>query len=410
MPQSADFWDADIVLVGENRFSLWLLLLMEAFLNIRLVQGQDNRLTFYLQNDLEYAPSACPVGEKHTGEVTEACLGVFAFPNPYNIRREVLIFWGTQPLFHDCLISPLVLDLLEKARDAREKGLCSGGWQFVISPSLERNQEMTMEYVGTGDFLNRKKGFSDRSVVPIELRPTAPPFQKIVPDLRLRKKPEDRRMLDISLLLDLTDIQEEVKRRLRNWGAPEFLFDIDKVYQESARENVGLHVTLYEFAHHTGGCWISEEEKYKLFSNLHEQTEIELSTQVLPLTIRLLHAELLPDTIFLYTDFSLQSGRDKENFPARTLTRIRKTCNQLADQDRKMFNLRRMPFPYHCTLWRFVEDFSMQVNELEQIRQFVKSTKGKILGEFKVESIILTMAEAEPFDNVISRKIELRQS
>jgi hypothetical protein len=68
-----------------------------------------------------------------------------------------------------------------------------------------------------------------------------------------------------------------------------------------------------------------------------------------------------------------------------------------------------MPFPSHCTVWRFTENTDTQKDKLRKLLEFVKSTKGKILGEFRIESVVLTLAELEPFDNISAREIKLKQ-
>jgi hypothetical protein len=377
--------DYDIVLVGDTFLTARFLRVMEPFLSIYRTEGDDNTGGRVFLSDGIVAGKAWLV----------ACV----FPNPYNIRREVLLIFEDghkSRLFLDKSRVSSVLNLLKEARKTRNHNSISGGCEIVVESSSRDNACQKYKHRG-----NTSTPWSDekrpyRSITPVQIRPVEPPFAGIIPDSKLKQHPNKRRMIDISLQVDLTEYRTDIEQCLLDWGAPDFLFDPDIVYQEALRENVGLHVTLYEFAHYSGISQFSRQDTDVSFSDLYEQLKCELSHDVSPFTIRLLHADLFSDNVFLYCDW-------KGN-----LRGIREICDHLADRYGEQLNVRRMPFPSHCTLWRFMEDADIKEDELNRLQEFVKSTRGKIIGEFRIESVILTLAELEIFDKISVRRIRLK--
>jgi hypothetical protein len=217
---------------------------------------------------------------------------------------------------------------------------------------------------------------------------------RIQRDMRLSLPNADRQMVDISLLLDITRQQETVLAWLRERGAPPFLFDRSRVYQEAERRPVGLHVTIFEFLHVSGSDTAIRNSVHVFADTMSRFTRLEgfaktrfvlefgacvLGTSDLHLTCRLSPV-----------------GRSE------ALARLLRLCRDGAPHGSREIGWRDEPSHMHCTLWRLPGGLKLSWSERRALVEFLGSPRASSLGTLDCTglSFVLTLAHLEPFDGI----------
>jgi hypothetical protein len=279
---------------------------------------------------------------------------IAVFPNPYNLRRQVIVLFGCHRSGQFSLDSWLRSDeanqvlsqvrkSIEHCRNEKRRDVAV---QVIVEGVPHGSGIQTIHYQSK---VERAEGGSPYWLTPLSLYDPGNGFE--VDDACNSRKT----IYDLSLLLTLPDqlrirLDEEIQASL---GHPD-------VYRDETECGVGLHVTLYEFSTHDVG--ISErqselDELSKLVSTTLQKIA-QRDPDGLPSETMCRVRQLLlpPRALFAYVDFL-----DRDGKPTSWLDGIRCLCDAAVREIQEsqgprfseLLNRRRVPFPLHITLCRF---------------------------------------------------------
>jgi TIR domain len=384
-------FDRDLVIVGENNFSNMLLQMMQAYLPWQVGTGQIERRRGQPRPDVyvELVPrlhasiSAVQKRELHKGGAMIA-----RFPNPFNIRKEVLVLFGChrdgQYTLEEWLRSEEVPEMVARV----SRGLKEGTQAIQI-------------------LVDRTLGSADRSVQPkapeaITNLADGNPFWLTPLNIFDPDKPlivndscsQPYGLYDLSLVLQLP-LQEQARVAQTLMSS----LGIENLYWEHSNCEIGFHVTLYEFLTH-------RRPEPQLIRRLEAITpglcgavcQTQERAPVKGVIARIRSLEIFPSALVAYAEFLDEPGRY-----STWLDSVRQWCEEVVvraslAEHRDLLNSMRVPFPAHVTICRF----NRELSETEQSRlsQLAKETRGLELLTFSVDSLLLTVATQTPYRGV----------
>ena len=300
-------------------------------------------------------------------------------PNPFNLRKNVVLFYGChktgQFILDDYMGSDRFRrELIEIKR--RRTAASSDYGQIVVSTHVDPAQ---VAHIRDRDFNLPVHATSNRPVFPIAARQAS--GHRIV-DAKVAAKSS---IVDISLVLELRGIcEDEIKKVLEREDA-----FVSEDYFEWNSQDVGLHVTLFEFAFHFGGDKIDTARG--IFGAMSRRLKEELS-DIRSSYVELVGCEVTESTVMTYADFP-------SNFIDGVQQRCDKVSKSLASDD-GIVNLRRVPFPIHCSLVRFGRNPS---NRKKRIDEVAARFRRRSFGIHGVSELSLLLASRQPYDGVDER-------
>jgi hypothetical protein len=196
-------------------------------------------------------------------------------------------------------------------------------------------------------------------------------------------------MVDISLIIELSKHDQQLINNIDEFFQAKLPF-LQGHYFESKVQDIGLHVTLYEFA--------TYETHETLAEGIMQFTELEkllMKRRVVPNMPRLslVGCEVFPSSIVLYADL-----------PTGFIDVVRETCQNLLPMSRYLNRL-CIPFPLHCTAIRFSRELNAE--EQHQLRVFANPYRKQVFGEFNVEMVSLLLTRKQPYQDV-ERRLDLK--
>ena len=381
----------DLIIVGENNFSNMLLQIMQAYLPWQAGTGKIERRKGKPRPDVyvELVPRLyAPVPAVQKKELHKGGAMIALFPNPFNVRKQVLVLFGChregQFTLEEWLRSEEVRETVDGISRVPKEG--TRAIQILVDRTL---------------------GSADRSVQP--MAPEA--IRNLADGNRFWVTPLNRSeigealivnescsqphsLYDLSLVLQLplqaqSAIAQTVASRL----------GISDLYWEHSSCEIGFHVTLYEFLTHP-------RPEVQLMRRLEAITPLLAEafgqTQdrevVGGVTVKIRGLELLPSALVSNVEFLDESGNH-----ATWLDSVRQWCEKAvvrADLTERgdLLNSMRAPFPTHLTICRF----NRELSEAEQSRlsRVASDSRGLELLTFPVESVFLTVATQSPYRGV----------
>ncbi len=386
----------NLVIIGESSYSNVILNLMKPLINFCphywkhgewKARRPDSRvdLQFIENNDNEI--DASQKANLHVdfsrgagNAVAMICYG----PNPFNLQKSVLILFGCHR------VGQYLLELWLQHRESsrmfrkllRNVGKPSYG-QIVLYSPFEQQQ---------------RESFRFTNIQVMENRATRSPFFPF--RLRSRRVAKDPLETDAGAvgqgpLLDISLILEIVKNHVSFVLEIErFLEEVvpikDDIWVESKGRDVGLHITLYEFA--TYGSLETQEEARSRFRDIAPTLEQKLQQRMADvdsLEFSLVGCEVFPSSIVLNADL-----------PTQVLDIVREECGTLSSGQR-YFNGSRTPFPAHCTLVRFRR--VPTPDEKAGLLSMAKEFRRREFGRGQIQTLSLILAKQRPFQDVDCR-------
>jgi len=384
----------DLVVVGENNFSNMLLQMLQAYLPWQSGIGRIERQRRKSRPDVyvELVPRLqSPVSPVQKRELHKGGAMIVRFPNPFNVRKQVLILFGChragQFTLEEWLRGEEVREIVDGLANSLNRG------QYAVQILVDR----------TLDHIDRNiQGVAPEAIKNLEnsqrfwLTPLS--RSEVGETLLVSEecsKPHD--IFDLSLLLQLpSQIQSELKDILT------VKLGFDDLYWENTECEIGFHITLYEFlTHHRPDPQLLrrlEAITPRLCDALGQlQRDLVECT-----TVRIRGLELLPTALIAYIDFL-----DDLMCPTAWLDSVRSSCEQAAvsagwTAHSDLWNSMRVPFPVHITICRF----SRELSETEQSRLslIANEYRGVELSVFSVQSAVLAVAGQSPYRKVQSVK------
>jgi hypothetical protein len=300
-------------------------------------------------------------------------------PNPFRVQKRVLLLFGChrvgQYLLEDWLRSPQSVRVLQNLIGNSKVSAPFFGQIALSGPfnhPIAENYRFDYFHLATNRAAN------------LPFFPFGIPSKRTADngfevDVRaVQQNP----MVDISLIIRLSEHDRELPASIDNLLKDKLPF-LNNQYWESAVSNIGLHVTLYEFATHESLQSLAESIEH--FDELKKQLTREFEKLPTP-HLELVGFEVFPSSIVIYADL-----------PTSFLESIQAACSRSTISNAQFFNRLRMPFPMHCTVIRFREH--LDKNQQEQLQNFAGSMRKHVLGHFDVREVTLLLAKKQPYQD-----------
>ena len=305
-------------------------------------------------------------------------------PNPFNVQKDVLILYGChrvgQYLLEQWLHGRGGAALCrELFRGRRATGHPVWGQIALYSHFVKKG----LEHYDFTAIRTMKNSATGKSFFPFSIstgRLERDGFKKD------RGALQQTPMVDISLVVELKKRNEELCARIVEWLRKELPF-LQGNFWEADCADVGLHITLHEFATHESHASLPQgvEELKRieevLRGGLHGLGRIEAC---------LTGCEVFPASVVIFVDV-----------PTEFLEAVRAVGLQ-ARNDGGYLNRFRVPFPLHCTVIRFTEQLSQ--SEQQQLRQFAAAHRRHVFGRVLVEQLSLLLTCKRPYQDVHARR------
>ncbi|MBN2500513.1 MAG: hypothetical protein JXB38_07055 [Anaerolineales bacterium] len=320
-------------------------------------------------------------------------------PNPFNLQKNVLILFGChrvgQYLLEAWLRDPQSERALRKLFRRHNFADQPYGQIVMFSPyKYAAEEQVSFEKIQLVQNTHNKLPF-----FPIQLSAQAISQNNFKLDQRT-KTPQ--RMVDISLLVSLADNDATLTKSIETFFKQNLPF-LDGQYLESNVAEIGLHVTLYEFATHLGDEQNAfANDQYKLLAGV-----LQDSLKAIPgTTMGITGYEILPTNIILHVDF-----------PRTFISQIQEACQQAVQSVRgnaqnattpadKLFNINHMPALLHCTAIRYRTEFSEE--NQEKLRAAAQTSSRHHFGNMDIDQLSLMLVTKQPYQNVQQKdKIDL---
>jgi len=299
-------------------------------------------------------------------------------PNPLSVQNRILVLFGChrvgQYMLEQWLRSAECKSVLRRLLDSRNTSRLG---QIVLHSAFERKSPE--HYV-----------FSDIRATPNAARNGLPFFPFNVPSRRVKdvgfradaRAVEPKPMVDISLIAELSKNDGQLVTEIDGFFREKLPF-LRNHYWETELKDVGLHVTLFEFAtYESRHTTVKDGER---FVKLQNALAMEL-TKIAELELPLAGCEVFPTSIVLYADL-----------PSRFLVRVRDICREAAPEN-DFYNKRHVPFPVHCTVIRFTGGFSSE--DQKQLIKFADAYRQYSFGGLKLHTLSLLLTQKQPYQEV----------
>lgn len=401
-----DFAYDNLIIVGENSLSELFLEKLKPILNFYpklikegpfdLAEGQSPlaRAVFHLSF---FANNRNTIGDSDSfllytsfdPDKPNALALIYYAPNPFNVQKKVLILYGChrvgQYLLEDWLQTPDAARFLRNLRRDQPNPI----GQIVIrssflAPKHAENYEFRKTHLIKNQATNQ------------------PFFPFVIPSKRISQDGfgideaalQRGGMVDISLVIELPRHQADFLQTIESYflDRPDLQF-LASHFREAQGHDPGLHVTLYEFATHKTQKTLQEGiEHFDELSRLLGQTMISASAPMLHLA----GFDVFPTAIVLYADL-----------PSQFVDQIGEACHRMLPESAYL-NRRRVPFPLHCTLFRFSKPLSAEEQQRLRLLADVNAHR-RSFGQLQVRTLSLLLTRRQPYQEVDSRfEIQLR--
>lgn len=379
----------DLIIIGQNNLSDLLLQMMQAYLPWQAGTGQVARRMQELRPHVyvELAPQFNrPVSAAQRPEVHKGGAMIAIFPNPFNIRKRVLVLFGChregQLTLENWLGSEEAGEIIESIEHTEKRG--TWALQIIVDrtlgPVARRVQGIRNSITGQGFWLT--------------VLNSSPIDDSIVINKSCN---QPYRILDLSLVIPLsTDDQQQLIRIVRSY------ISLPDIYWEHEQCEIGLHVTLYEFlTHHRPDSRLISHFEMVVPYIRDVLCSKNNSEKPRAITAKIRGIEFLPTAMIAYVDFT-----DDEGQYSNWLDSVRQwseqsvagTATQLGEIGLNLLNAMKVPFPVHVTLCRF----NRELTELEQaqLRKIAGESRLLELLRISVRKICLTVATESPYRKV----------
>jgi hypothetical protein len=394
--------ERNLVIIGENNFGNPLLHMMAAYLPWQAHVGAmwpDWRPHAGPPRPDVHVKLVPRFNVPTRGEAVHKGGGMIAvFPNPFNVRKKVLLLFGCHREGQFTLESWLRGEEIRTIVDSFHstvKDRDVGAWALQIIVNRVWRLSPTTEPIKAEAITN-----------PLNRQPFwfARLSRESAGDAFIINKnySEPHDLYDLSVVAIL---EPEYQRRLRE--AVSSRARMPELYWEDQQSEVGFHITLFEFCtHHSDhpqllaklmgvGEWICRTLS---------RTRAARPNQI---QARLRGIDMLPSALVSYVDFL-----DEEGQATSWLDSVRSWCEECVGQEpagleveANLLNLMRVPFPVHVTLCRF--DRELPEPDQINIRELVARTRSLELFRFPIRNLTLTVARRSPYRNV-KRVTELK--
>jgi hypothetical protein len=386
-------FNRDLVVVGENNFSNLLLQMTQAYLPWHAGWEHIARRTEKPRPHVyvELVPrfnAPVPPGQK--GELHRGGAMVALFPNPFNIRKKVLILFGChrqgQFTLEDWLRGAEVRDIVDAIAKSGNKG--SVAVQILIDRTLVPTDGDVQPVAVAAEAirnLSDGKQFWCTQLNRVDIG-------EVLTVNAGHSTPQS--LYDVSIVVPLPACdQAQLEERLRS------SLGLADLYWERDNCEIGFHVTLYEFLthRHPDAQLLKhlEDAAQRICDALGQAHGNELPDMT---TARLRGIEVLPAAVISYVDFL-----DKDGSCSNWLDSLRRWCEKSASRAglgarTNLLNAMRVPFPAHTTICRF----SREIAELEegQLWKVANESRGLELLRFPIDNVALTIATKSPYRSV----------
>lgn len=387
--------DRDLIVIGENNFSNFLLHLMEPYLpwtkNIRWEREhpeKPDRPMVYVQ----MTPWARDPDQRHI--IGDGGGMISVFPSPLTLGKRVLSLFGCHRDGQFSLESWMRGSEVDEAVQSIAARLGTRDPKvFAVQIVIDRSGaplphgvvETNPHSVSIGNRQQQGEHFwltqltGERSGDPLQPNPECLTAAE---------------MYDISLLalIDRT-AQKELKQQILS-ALPRANF-----YWEDEHCEVGFHITLYEFCTHKlpSRELVSElEQTARELSRLLEQRRSAEQPQAMRAQVR--GIELAQSALISYVDFLPEDARQ-----SNLLQRIRTWCEDASRRvhDPSLLNRMYVPYPTHVTLCRFQRPIDGGLGE--RLQKTVRGMRHSRLHSIDITKVALVVARKQPY-----REVEVR--
>jgi hypothetical protein len=388
----------NLIVIGENSVSALILSQMKAILNFypefSTVGGPRNphyKTRIRDKIDLAFLDnnrSTVSMAERFRLEtrfdkdgsnaVAMICYG----PNPFSWQKRVLLLYGChrvgQLLLERWLRDPHGATVLRRIAESDHVTEPAMG-QVVVSGQFVDDPHKTYKFTKFHTIQNASQN--------IAFFPFAIPRRRLATgDFAVdRGAARQGPMVDISLVVEIRNVSARLEARLEKFFLKKLDFLKDH-WLESRVRDIGLHVTLYEFATHETEESLGEGIQH--FRRLAGTLEPNFAGQSPHLS--LVGCEVFPQSIVLCS-----------YLPASFLDNVRETC-QISASRIDYFNTCTMPFPLHCTIVRFSERLSNE--QQAELQRFAAEFRRFSFGQIGLRKLSLLLTRREPYQDVLFRK------
>ncbi len=204
-------------------------------------------------------------------------------------------------------------------------------------------------------------------------------------------------IVDFSLLVKINPISntvDKIKSTLPN--------SLIKLFNDEIQSEAGLHITLFEFIHRKGKDYDARgfvEDILNRDSNFFKKIQKEIN-KIPEISIILRQTKATDTSVHILADFCISKNfqlienYDDYKYIVNILEVINKICQNAIDElsptDQNRFNIRKVPFPPHFTLIRFLNNVSNE--NLNLIKDWAEKYKNKIWGQVKIQEFSLSRA------------------
>jgi hypothetical protein len=386
----------NLIIIGENSCSNLILGRLRYILNFgdlhyREIRAKDE----YPKIELTFIPNHGNAPEQDRGlglrtafepHPPNAVAMICYAPNPFNVQRSVLILYGChrvgQYLLEDWLLSPESTRTFRRLLRRQTIPAPAFG-QIVLHGAFEHEGGESYELKDVNVIVNTR---GQIPFFPFDVRLERTTVQNFIIDNKAKRKGS---MADISLVIELghTDHVPQSGSDIDRFFQDKLPF-LEDHYWESQATGIGLHVTLYEFATHMANDKAFNErfeERREQFGTLRDALE-ERQAELYQTHLSLVGYEVFPSSIVLYSDL-----------PTDFVERVRKICGDISS-GHSYYNMRRLPFPLHCTVVRFTEDIVER--DRNKLLSLAASCRKHVFGKFQVKTLSLVLTEQQPFQSV----------
>ena len=395
--------DRDWVIIGENNFSNLLLNMLQVYLPWQSNVGQriDCHYTGAQHKKAAPVPDVSVrlfppfntlLSPSQTREVHRGGGMIAIFPNPFNIRKKVMVLFGChrpgQFTLENWLRGKEVAKLVELFKNDAEK-IKARSWTMQAIVNNAGGSAATMADTRITAAI---QNIADNRLY----------WLKVLNDSALTndftintRRLEAKEIYDLSLVVPL----EADDQRLLKSSVCEEVGELSGYWEDTECE-IGFHVTLYEFCtHYSLNAAIRNTLSplgERLFDALSNSPAAERPQTV---NLRLRGIEVLPSSLVSYVDFIDEDGR-----PTDWLNSVRNWCEMQAESlgadlvRSGALNLMRVPFPAHVTLCRFNQDIP-ETQQVDFKRVAARTRLFELLGA-QLSRLSLTVARRSPYKDV----------
>lgn len=385
----------DLIIIGENNLSNLLLQMMQAYLPWQAGTGQVSRQRQAPRPDvyIDLVPqfnSLVPPDQKRDVHSGGAMIAIF--PNPFNIRKRILVLFGCHRE------GQITLENWLRSDECREIVECI---EKVETKNTQAIQIIVDKTLGLPTWINQPPATEAlRNLSDGQRFWCTPLSQHAIGNRAVVNKScmESENIYDVSLVVPLPIEEQAQFLQLVTERIGKF-----ELYWEHEKCDIGFHITLYEFLTHYRPDPPLQMQLDNLTPRLYEELRnIQHSHMSMKVIARIRGIEFLPTAVVSYVDFFDQSDRY-----TNWLDSVRRWCDasvapmmHMPGDSRNLLNVMQVPFPVHVTLCRFDRDIteSRQVN----LRRIANELRSLELLRFPIDAASLMVARKSPYRDVKS--------